>query len=158
MDGAITYRNARPGEEIQVCELVARVFNEFVAPGFAPHGIREFFRYVHPEAMQLRWQKGHFALVAVAGDQIVGAIEMMPPDHVSLLFVDASHQRRGISRELLCRSIDVCRTQEPGITDISVNSSPNAVLMYERLGFVQQQSEQEINGIRFVPMQLTLPT
>lgn len=107
MDGAITYRHTRPGEEDQVCELVARVFNEFVAPGFAPQGIREFFRYVDPEAMRLRWQKGHFTLVAVTGDRIVGAIEMMAPDHVSLLFVEARHQGRGISRELLSRSIEL---------------------------------------------------
>jgi GNAT superfamily N-acetyltransferase len=158
MDGVITYRHTRPGEEVQVCELVTRVFNEFVAPGFAPQGIREFLRYVHPEAIRLRWQRQHFTLVAVAGGQIVGAIEMMTPDHVSLLFVDARYQRRGISRELLRRSIEVCRAQEPGITDISVNSSPNAVLTYERLGFVQQQSEQENNGLRFVPMQLALST
>ena len=61
-------------------------------------------------------------------------------------------------RELLRRSIALCCTQQPSITDISVNSSPNAVPVYEKLGFVRQQSEQENNGIRFVPMQLALQT
>jgi predicted GNAT family N-acyltransferase len=36
--------------------------------------------------------------------------------------------------------------------EISVNSSLYAVEAYERLGFVATDTEQQKNGIRFVPM------
>jgi len=158
MHDAIAYRRMQPGEETAVCELVIQVFNAFVAPDSASRGVREFLKYVNPDALRARSDGNHFTMVALAKHRIVGVIEMRALDHVSLLFVEPRYQRRGIGRELLRRSIEVCRDQGPHLTDISVNSSPFAVAIYEKLGFVQQQSEQEINGIRFVPMQLRLST
>ena len=156
MDIPISYRQMKSGEETAACELVIHVFNTFVAPGYAPRGVREFLKYVNPDAMRERSDGSHFTMIALVKQKIVGVIEMRTLNHVSLLFVDPQYQRLGISRELLHRSIKVCRDHEPGLTDISVNSSPYAVPIYEKLGFVQQQSEQVINGIRFVPMQLPL--
>jgi hypothetical protein len=42
------------------------------------------------------------------------------------------------------------------LAQVSVNSSPNAVPIYERLGFASWSPEQTVNGIRFVPMLLEL--
>ncbi|WP_094603611.1 GNAT family N-acetyltransferase [Sporomusa silvacetica] len=41
--------------------------------------------------------------------------------------------------------------------EITVNSSPYAVLIYEKMGFVRTDVEQEINGIRFIPMKFNIP-
>jgi hypothetical protein len=38
MDERVTIRQMKPGEEPDVCALVARVFDRFVAPGFPPEG------------------------------------------------------------------------------------------------------------------------
>jgi GNAT superfamily N-acetyltransferase len=145
-----------PGEEAEVCHLVHRVFDEFVAPHYVQKGIQEFRKYVDPLALQQRSRESHFVLVATSPDQMVGMIEMRSHSHVSLLFVDQQFQGKGISRELLHRALTICRRHRPDLAQVSVNSSPNAVPIYKRLGFVPWSPEQTVNGIRFVPMLLDL--
>ena len=41
MEASLSYRLMRSGEEAAVCDLVVRVFNEFVAPDYTDEGIRE---------------------------------------------------------------------------------------------------------------------
>jgi predicted GNAT family N-acyltransferase len=144
------------GEESVVCDLVARVFEAFVEPGFSPEGVEEFLGYTEPEALAQRAQDNHFVLVAATGDEIVGMIEVRNHDHVSLLFVDARVHRRGIGRGLVQRALDICLNGRPDLQQIDVNSSLYAVPAYERLGFRQVGPERVENGIRFVPMVLEL--
>jgi GNAT superfamily N-acetyltransferase len=146
----------RPGEADNVASLIERVFRGQVAPTFSSEGVREFLAYAAPDAIQRRPTSGHFVLVAVIGQQIVGAIEARDHNHVSLLFVDPVHQRQGIGRGLVDRAVSICRAHEPGLQEISVHSSPNAVPAYQRLGFHAQGPERTIDGIRFVPMVLDL--
>jgi predicted GNAT family N-acyltransferase len=150
------YRLMNPGEEAEVCNLVNHVFDKFVAPHYVEAGIQEFRKYIDPAALQQRSQENHFVLVAVTPDKIVGTIEIRDHCHVCLLFVDQQFQGRGISRELLHRALKICRQCKPELTQVSVNSSPNAVPIYERLGFQQTSPEQTVNGIRFVSMVLEL--
>jgi len=42
--------------------------------------------------------------------------------------------------------------KDKGMTQITVNSSPYAVKVYERLGFVKTEEQQEKDGILYVPM------
>jgi GNAT superfamily N-acetyltransferase len=156
METTIAYRPMQAGEESAVCDLVARVFEEFVAPGFSPEGVREFLGYAEPSALVQRAQDNHFVLVAVTEDQVVGMIEVRNHDHISLFFVDARVHRRGIGRELAGQALDICRHTRPDLKEIDVNSSPYAVPVYERLGFRQVGPERVKNGIRFVPMVLGL--
>jgi predicted GNAT family N-acyltransferase len=156
METTVAYRPMQAGEESAVCDLVARVFEEFVEPGFSPEGVKEFLGYAEPEALARRARDNHFVLVAVAGDEIVGMIEVRNQDHVSLLFVDARVHRRGIGRELLQRALDICLNSKPNLQQVEVNSSPYAVPVYERLGFRQVGPERVKNGIRFIPMVLEL--
>jgi len=151
-----TYRPLQSGEEAAVCDFVLRVFAEFVAGQYVAAGVREFQAYVQPEALRRRLQADHFVLLAEAAGEIVGAIEVRACDHISLLFVAGRFQRRGIARELLQRALATCRRQRPEVREISVNSSPNAVQAYARLGFRPLGAEQTVNGIRFTPMALAL--
>jgi predicted GNAT family N-acyltransferase len=146
----------QPGEESAVCDLIARVFEEFVEPGFSPEGVLEFLGYTKTEALARRAHDNHFVLVAAAEDEIVGMIEVRNHDHVSLFFVDARVHRRGIGRELLQQALDICRHHRPDLRQVDVNSSLYAVPVYERLGFRPAGPEQVKNGIRFVPMVLEL--
>ncbi len=155
---AIDYRPMQPGEETAVADMVARVFNEFVAPGYSAQGVQEFMKYAAPDALLTRAQLHHFTLLATAQDRVVGMIEVRNHNHISMLFVEKSFQRQGIAAELLRKALDICRAHNPDLTEISVNSSPYAVPVYERLGFRQEKPEQVINGIRFIPMILTLPS
>jgi GNAT superfamily N-acetyltransferase len=156
MTNAMRYGAMEPGEEDSVNRLVARVFRRHVAPLFSEEGIEEFLRYISVDAIRQRSSSNHFVLVARAEHGSVGMIEVRDYDHVSLLFVDTAYQRQGIARELLRRALAVCRQRRPDGRTIDVNSSPNAVPAYERLGFHRQGPEKIKNGIRYVPMVLDL--
>ena len=156
MAAPITYRLMEPGEEARVSDLTTRVFNEFVAPDYSAEGVREFLRYVHPDLMAQRSQANHFVLLALAGADLAGIIELRDWGHISLLFVDRIYLRQGIARALLQRALEICRSRRPGLAEITVNSSPYAVPIYMRLGFEPVAAEQIRKGIRFVSMRLTL--
>jgi GNAT superfamily N-acetyltransferase len=162
MEETFQYRFMEPSEETEVCDLVIRVFNEFIAHQYSQEGVREFLKYVQPELFLLRSQRNHFVLLATIQGKIVGMIEIRNNRHVSLLFVDKQFQQRGIGRELLWRSLKICKLEialkrSPKLQEVSLHSSPNAIQIYERMGFHQKAPEQVRNGIRFTQMVLELP-
>ncbi len=106
-------RTINPGEEVEVSNLVARSFNEFIAPDFPDEGIEEFFRYSNPRALIKRSEGNHFVLVAEAEGSIAGMIEIREMKHVSMLFVDKAFHRRGIGKGLLGAALDRIETDEP---------------------------------------------
>lgn len=156
MNSPVLYRPFHPGEETAVCAMVERCFNRFVAPGYSAEGRQAFLNYASAKQMAKRQQAGHFVLVAECDGVIAGMIEVRGNDHISLLFVDEACQGRGISRELTRRALDLCRQQQPDLRLVTVNSSPYAVPVYERLGFRAAAPEHEANGIRFTPMILEI--
>lgn len=156
MNEPVTYELLRPGREPEVCGLIARVFQEFIGPGYAPEGVGHFLEYVQPAAMAERQTRNHIVITALCGSCIVGAIEVRDHEHVSLMFVDKEHHRRGVCRELFRRAVDHIRAAGTTPESMTVNSSPYAVPVYQRLGFTVQEPEKEINGIRFIPMKMEL--
>jgi GNAT superfamily N-acetyltransferase len=144
-------------EASSVSDLIAGVFMEYIAPSYAPEGVREFFRYIDPAALRERCRKNHFSLVALHEEAIVGIIMIRDSGHVSLLFVDKSFQGQGIGRELLNRAISVSRSKNPELNKLTVNSSPNSVAAYRKFLFHETAPEQVIKGIRSIPMVFDLP-
>jgi GNAT superfamily N-acetyltransferase len=152
----IEYRLMHSGEENTVCRLIEDSFNEFVAPDYAKAGVEEFFKYANPESLKNRAQKNHFVLVASDADALAGVIEVRDNNHISLFFVKSEYQNLGIGRKLLALSLELCRKTIPPPEYIDVNSSPHAIKIYEKLGFTATGASQEINGIKFTPMKLSL--
>ena len=70
------YRPLSLGEEVEVSNLVARSFNEFVAPDFPEEGIDEFFTYANPRALRKRSEGSCFVLVAESDGVPAGMIEV----------------------------------------------------------------------------------
>ena len=153
---SFTVRRMKPKDILEVSNLVARVFDEFVAPEYSLEGVQEFHRYIEPITFRARFLTNHFGLIALAQTKIVGMIEIRSRDHISLLFVDQGYQRRGIAKEILNKAIKICQGHEPQPSEISVNSSSFAVTIYEKLGFQRVGERQVRNGIGFVPMILKL--
>ncbi len=152
-DQTVIYRSMNDGEERAVCRLVARVFADFVAVLYSPQGVREFLAYAADfDQLRERLQNNHFVLVAETQGRIVGAIEVRNCDHISLLFVEGELQRKGIGNGLWRRALVSCLANRPEVAKITVNSSPNAVEAYQKLGFQLDGLEQTENGIRFIPM------
>jgi GNAT superfamily N-acetyltransferase len=158
VNGDIFYRVMRPGEETEINGLVVPVFSEFIGCHYPPEGVREFLRYAAPASFRERFLSNHFTLVATKDDRIVGMIEVRDDSHVCLFFVDKRLHGQGIGRGLLERALLMCRENRPGLEFVDVNSSPNSVGVYERLGFSQVQPEKTIHGITFVQMVMAIGT
>lgn len=141
-------RDMEPGEAETVLALVMRVFDELVRPDFTEAGIAEFTRTARSVVMDQ--PQGHEALVAESDGRVVGMIDVRDGSHISLFFVDADCRGRGVGRALVeevARRIPEAPTRQT-----TVNSSPWAVPVYERLGFVGTAPLQEKDGIRYMPM------
>jgi GNAT superfamily N-acetyltransferase len=141
---SLSYRQIEPSETAAAATLACEVFDQFVAPNYQPEGVTEFHRYA--AALSQRHLSGHATYVAERDGELVGMLHLRAPSHVAMLFVQSSLQRSGIARALLASAGDAdC--------EFTVNSSPNAVAAYERLGFRATGPEQCVHGIRFIPMQ-----
>ena len=157
MEDVLTCRQIKPGDIREAVALVLRVFDRYVAPLFAPEGVAEFYKHANPEAMAERLQSGNLISAAFSDGRLVGLVEIREFSHVSLLFVDENHQHQGVARRLLDYGLKICRDRNPDLTGLTVNSSPNSVQTYLKLGFNALGPEETKNGIRFTPMKMVLP-
>jgi GNAT superfamily N-acetyltransferase len=145
-----------PGEENAACDLVCRVFDEFVGTTFNEQGVSTFKAHAEPKAMASRREKDHFALVARDEGALVGVIEVRACAHVCLLFVESSHHRRGIGRALFKAALERCAAMGRSPAVLTVNSSEGAVPVYEALGFERTGETLTLHGVVHVPMAAVL--
>ena len=131
--------------------LVWEVFLEFEAPEYSEEGIQEFKDFIYYESIKEKLLKSELLMWGgFIGNKLVGVIATYPC-HICLLFVDKAYHKQGIARSLFDEVLDYYKTNTAH-SEITVNSSPYAVATYHRLGFIDTNSEQTVNGIRFVPM------
>jgi GNAT superfamily N-acetyltransferase len=152
----VRYRPFRPGEEDAVSGLIEESFREFVGRDFPSEGVAEFLDYARPEALAERHESGALILVAELGGSLVGVIELLHNEHISLLFVAQGQHGKGIGRALFTRALEIARVAKPGLTQITVHSSRHALPVYRRLGFRKAAAEKTVNGITYTPMVLKL--
>lgn len=139
-------------ERTGVLELVWRVFMEFEAPEYSDEGIQEFQDFIATDSIKERMSSNELLLWGYWVDgNIAGMIAVRPPGHVSLLFVDKDYHRKGIAKSLYQSVLDYY-SENSNQNEITVNSSPYAREAYHRLGFVDTDIEQTVNGLRFIPM------
>ena len=156
VDFGIIYAPMQKGEEKAVMEVVLSTFHTFVAPAYSAEGVEAFRAFAHEAALKERCHNGDFVFTARNEEGLVGILEMRECRHVALFFVHGVFQGRGIGRNLLALSVEECRKRNRGVEEITVNASPNAVEAYRKMGFLPQKEEQQLHGIRFVPMVLRL--
>ena len=141
---------------INAVDLAWTVFQEFVAPYYSREGIEEFRRFISHDAIIKRFNKGELSFWGcIADGDLVGVIATQAVNHICMFFVKKEYHRRGIGRRLLQAVEEACKGQG-NIIEITVNSSPYAIEVYHRLGFVDTDKEQTVNGIRFIPMSYSL--
>lgn len=138
-------RHLHAEELPQALSLVREVFQRYQSQEYTQEGMDEFHSFLK-DASQLQ------ALIfygAFDQQQLVGVLAMRS-QHISLLFVQDGHHRKGIAKALFQYMLS-----STGYQDISVNSSPYAIHAYEHLGFQLEGEERCVNGIRFTPMHWT---
>ena len=135
-------------------ELVNKVFTEFVAIDYSEQGKETFTSYLENkyEEVAADIHAGNKKLWGYyKEDKIVGVIGTRNTTHISLMFVDKNYHRQGIATQLFNTVISGLIIN-PDNKEITVNSSPYAVKVYEHLGFSKTDEQQEKDGIIFVPM------
>lgn len=147
-------RLLKKGEQSGVCELVLSVFDKCVAPCFSPEGVAEFKRFVDVDELLGKMNKGGVIFVACSKQSLIGVLELRKPAHICMFFIAKNMQRCGVGGKLLARARE--HFLGWGESELTVNASPNAVAVYENFGFVSLEPEKKLNGIRFMPMSLSL--
>lgn len=133
-------------------DLVWAVFQEFESPDYSTNGIEEFRKFISYNSIVEKFDKGELCFWGyIDNGDLTGVIATRGINHICMLFVKKDYHRRGIARSLFQTVKEICKKQD-NVSKITVNSSPYAVEVYHRLGFVDIDKEQTVNGIRFTPM------
>lgn len=138
----------------QALDLVNNVFSEFVAVDYSEQGKNTFKAYLENKYDEVSSDliSGHKKMWACyQKGEILGVIATRDISHIALMFVDKSYHNKGISRYMFNVILEEIKLNAE-ITQITVNSSPYAVKVYEHLGFVKSDNQQEKDGIIFTPM------
>ncbi|MGN0554174.1 MAG: GNAT family N-acetyltransferase [Oscillospiraceae bacterium] len=116
---------------------------EFEAPEYSDEGVEEFKKSLGDEnfVSKLKFYG------AFMNDEPAGVLAMREPQHISLFFVKAEYQGKGIGRKLFERM-----KKDYDVMLFTVNSSPFAVKIYEKFGFTADCPERTTSGIRYTPM------
>ena len=127
--------------------LVRQVFDAQVAPLYEAEGCALFYRFIEPAVWAERDRVAPRTWLAFAGRKLVGVAHVRSGRQLSLLFVEVGRQRQGVAKGLLGQVVSAL-----GAGPLDVHASPNAVVAYERLGFVRRGAEVAESGLRYIPM------
>jgi GNAT superfamily N-acetyltransferase len=131
-------------ERAQALNLALKVFMQYEAPDYPEHGATTFRDFIQSREMTDEL----LMFGAIEDGTVVGVIALRNEgSHISLFFVDGRQHRKGIGRKLFQAAL-----QNNAAETITVNSSPYAVEVYRRLGFIETDKEQLTNGLRYIPM------
>lgn len=131
--------------------LAWRSFKKFVADDYTDVGVKEFYDFISDNGIYKMFLIGEYRLwVAKLEGEIVGMISVRAKRHISLLFVDAKHQRMGIGRDLVYTAAEYMN--ENGEKFATVNASPYGVPFYHAIGFKDTREEYVDSGMRITPM------
>lgn len=147
----------KPGEENKVSTLIWNVFKEFEAPDYQQEGINTFKNFISPKNITAYCDTGKFVILCCKDNaEIIGVIALRDHSHIALLFVKKEYHRKGIARKLFKIILENSCKIDQNLQIMTVNSSPYAIEIYEKMGFEKIDYEQEKSGIKFTPMTFTI--
>lgn len=146
----ITVRKAVSEDAEGVCRVVREAFIANIAPENSREGAAFFLRVQSAAYFGKKIPEYVSAYVAEKSGEIIGVIAI--GRKLSTFFILPEHQRSGLGKRLLSIAVAdwAAKTSE---AILSVNSSPNAVEAYKKMGFVPAGKEDLANNVRFFPMQ-----
>lgn len=124
--------------------LIQETFLQFEAPDYSDEGVQSFRKFIEDKAIL----KSLEFLGAYENEELKGIIATNDNrKHICCFFVKAQYHRHGIGKKLWEYLLDNSANEA-----FTVNSSPYAVPVYHKLGFVDTASEQLTDGMRYTPM------
>lgn len=134
----------------EAINVIEDTFMKFEAPDYSKQGIESFFKFANYETIKVNLSKNMKMYVAKVNEKIVGVIGYRDNSHINLLFVLEEYQHNGIAKALYNLVLENCKNANT--KRITVNSSPYAHNVYLKLGFIDDNQMQEVDGIKFYPM------
>lgn len=148
-------RHAALEDAERIAALISSVAAKFILPEFSPEGRARFLSDHTAASMAQRMEAGYCYRVAEAEGELAGVVGVRDGSHLYHLFVAESFQGRGLGRRMWEQAKALClAASNPDA--LAVNSSRNAVAVYEKFGFVASGPVQGVGGVLFVPMKLAL--
>ena len=137
-------RQLEPFEIDEAITLIWEVFLQFEAPDYSDEGIQSFKDFIENDEILKTLE----FFGAYEQDELKGVIATSENrKHICCFFVKAKYHRQGIGRTLW----EYVLNHSERIV-FSVNPSPYAVPVYRKLGFVETDTEQLADGMRYTPM------
>ena len=134
-------------DEAQIADaidLIWTTFLQFEAPDYSEEGIKSFKDFIeNRDIINTLEFCGAYDSLLLKG--VIATNENRK--HICCFFVKAEYHRQGIGRKLWEYLLENSKSEV-----ITVNSSPYAVPVYHRLGFVDTETEQLSDGMRYTPM------
>ena len=125
-------------------DLIWETFLKFEAPDYSDEGVKSFKDFIDDRKIS----KSLEFFGAYDNEELKGVIATNENRrHICCFFVKARYQRQGIGRMLWEYVLSNSSNKV-----FTVNSSPYAVPVYHKLGFVDTDSEQLADGMRYTPM------
>lgn len=146
-------RKARPSDAPAISALISSLAHFFTLdPG--GKGAELFLSSISVGAIGRCVSSSSFDYrVGFIDGRLVGVVAIREGEHLFHLFVSPEFHRRGIARALWEHAAsEAVKAGSPA--GFTVNSTPFAVPIYERLGFRAVGPRTEKHGIAFVPMEL----
>ena len=141
-------------EILPALHLIWEVFAEDVAPAYTPEGVAHFQEFIKYDNISDMYQKGEITFFgAFEGTKLCGTMAVKSVGHICLFYVRKDCQGKGIGRMLFQAVYNYC-AQKLGVSKITVNAAPGAVPKYAHMGMQAIGEEQQVNGIRYVPMEM----
>lgn len=134
----------------EAINVIEDTFMKFEAPDYSKQGIESFFKFANYETIKENFSKNMKMYVAKVNEKIVGVIGYRDNSHINLLFVLEEYQHNGIAKALYNLVLENCKNANT--KRMTVNSSPYAHNVYLKLGFIDDNQMQEVDGIKFYPM------
>lgn len=136
----------RPEDIAAIARISEKANREQVMPLLGEQG-RQTLQQSHGERLERLGEPAAPALKATLNGELVGYVAWRDGYFVTALYVSLDQQGKGIGRQLMNAMIQ--QVTEPLV---KLRASINAVDFYRRYGFTEEGPEQELYGIRFVPM------
>lgn len=146
-------RRADLADAKEIATLIGELSERFITGEFEPEAKRGFLQSNDLDAVTRFMESGFSYHVAETEGVTVGVVGVRDNSHLYHLFVGAAHHGKGLARQLWNVAMAECLNKgNPGV--FTVNSSNNAVGVYERFGFVRTAPMQTKDGVTYNPMEL----
>jgi GNAT superfamily N-acetyltransferase len=153
---AFRIESYQSGQEIMIHQLIKKVYDEFVSIDYSDEGNRFFYEWIKPSKIAERQCNEINLWVAFIDSKLVGMIEIRDNKFISLLFVDKEYQGQGIAKKLFDKSLKEIIRRDPKLDKFYVHASPYSIPIYKKMGFIEMDNMQEENGIKYLPMEMTI--